>query len=91
MARKLGQQDAKEMTVEGSIDMQWVSVLDYLRADFDENTYKSWIKPLALINIEDDRAIMAAPTRFMRNWLMSNFAERIKAAWKTVNDGVLGY
>ena len=89
MASKLSQQKAKEVTVEGSIDMQWGTVLDCLRADFDENTYKSWIKPLALINIEDGRAIMAAPTRFMRNWLMSNFAERIKAAWKTVNDGVL--
>ncbi|MBL4603499.1 MAG: chromosomal replication initiator protein DnaA [Emcibacteraceae bacterium] len=89
MASKLSQQKAKEVTVEGSIDMQWGTVLDCLRADFDENTYKSWIKPLALVNIEDGRAIMAAPTRFMRNWLMSNFAERIKAAWKTVNDGVL--
>jgi len=89
MTGKLSQQEATKLRVGDTIDMQWSSVLDRLRADFDENTYKSWIKPLALINIEDGRAIMAAPTRFMRNWLMSNFAERIKGAWNKVNSGVL--
>ncbi|MBT5186308.1 MAG: chromosomal replication initiator protein DnaA [Kordiimonadaceae bacterium] len=76
------------MTQELNIDMQWNNVLDYLRADFDENTYKSWFKPLALINVEDDRAIMAAPTRFMRNWLMSNFEDRLKGAWNRANADV---
>jgi len=71
-----------------TIDTQWISVLERLREDFDENTYKSWFKPLALINVEDGRAIMAAPTRFMRNWLMSNFAERITGAWQKVNSGI---
>tara|TARA_R110002096_G_scaffold436105_1_gene668126 strand:+ start:142688 stop:144118 length:1431 start_codon:yes stop_codon:yes gene_type:complete len=88
MAGKLGQKETGELIVEDTIDTQWGSVLDYLRADFDENSYKSWIKPLALVNIEDGRAVMAAPTRFMRNWIMSNFSERIKTAWKKVNGSV---
>jgi len=89
MASKVNQKEAAEV-IEDTIDMQWKVVLDCLRSDIDENTYKSWIKPLALINVDDGRAIMAAPTRFMRNWLMSNYADRIQGAWgranATVND-----
>ncbi|HPF45515.1 MAG: chromosomal replication initiator protein DnaA [Alphaproteobacteria bacterium] len=88
MASKLGQQEATEIQVDMTIDTQWTRVLEYLRSDFDENTFKSWIKPLALVNIDENRAVMAAPTRFMRNWLMSNFSGRIKSAWCQINPEV---
>jgi len=88
MVSELGQQKTNDTLVVGAIDTQWNSVLDRLRADFDENTYKSWFKPLALINVKEGRAIMAAPTRFMRNWLMSNFADRITSAWQKVNSDI---
>lgn len=84
----MGQQKTKEALVADTIDTQWLSVLDRLRADFDENTFKSWFKPLALINVEEGRASMAAPTRFMRNWLMSNFADRITGAWQKINPDI---
>lgn len=85
MASELGQQNVKGTPMSNTIDMQWNLVLNTLRTEIDENTYKSWFKPLALINIDGGRAIMAAPTRFMRNWLLSNFAERLKNAWQRVN------
>ncbi|MDG1437707.1 MAG: chromosomal replication initiator protein DnaA [Emcibacteraceae bacterium] len=88
MTSELGQQNVSEAVVANTIDMQWNLVLDALRSEFDENTFKSWFKPLALINIEGNKAVMAAPTRFMRNWLLSNYAERLKNAWQRVNDGV---
>jgi chromosomal replication initiator protein len=88
MSTKAGQNSADELIIDGAIDLQWIKVLDHLRAGFDEKTYKSWIKPLALVNLDGDKAVMAAPTRFMRNWLMSNFADRLKDAWSRVNLGI---
>lgn len=88
MTNKMVQHNADGDVVESSVDMQWSVVLDYLRAEYDENTFKSWIKPLALVNVQEGKAIMAAPTRFMSNWLMSNFADRIKGAWQRVNQNV---
>ncbi len=88
MISKLGQNTKGDIAITDTIDMQWSNVLDHLRAEFDENTFKSWFKPLALINVEEGRAIIAAPTRFMRNWLMSNFSDRIKGAWKKASDDV---
>lgn len=88
MPSKAGQNRADELIIDETIDLQWTKVLENLRTDFDANTYKSWIKPLALVNLDGEKAIMAAPTRFMRNWLMSNFADRLKGAWSTVNESV---
>lgn len=88
MTGELGQQNTNEAIMGNTIDMQWNLVLDTLRAEVDENTYKSWFKPLALMNVEGGCAIMAAPTRFMRNWLLSNFSDRLKNAWQRVNMGV---
>lgn len=90
MTGDVGQHKIKQAatSAQSGCDVQWDHVLDMLRVEFDENTYKSWFRPLALINIEDGRAIMAAPTRFMRNWLMSNFSEHIKGAWRRANNEV---
>ncbi|WP_138378980.1 chromosomal replication initiator protein DnaA [Luteithermobacter gelatinilyticus] len=73
----------------GSImEAQWSRVLDRLKAEFDEGVYNSWFKPLALVNVEEGCAVMAAPTNFMRNWLESNYADRIRRAWKQENPEV---
>jgi chromosomal replication initiator protein len=67
------------------IDLLWDQVLKQLRTEFDEDIYRSWFKPLALVNVEQGCAIMAAPTRFMRNWLITNYADRIRGVWNKVN------
>ncbi len=70
------------------MEAEWSGVLDRLRQEFDDSVFNSWFKPLALVNIKDGCAVMAAPTRFMRNWLESNYADRIRNAWKAENQQV---
>ncbi len=50
-----------------------------LRAEYGEGTFRSWFK---LISYGDTRAgtmIFSVPTRFMRDWIRSNYADRILA------------
>jgi len=70
------------------MEADWSRVLERLRAEFDESVYNSWFRPLALVNVDQGCAIMAAPTRFMRNWLESNYADRIRSAWQVENPDV---
>ncbi|PCJ40104.1 MAG: chromosomal replication initiator protein DnaA [Alphaproteobacteria bacterium] len=70
------------------MEEDWSRVLGRLKAEFEDSVFNSWFKPLALVNIEDGCAVMAAPTRFMRNWLQSNYADRIRSAWTSENSGV---
>jgi len=59
----------------------WQSVRDRLRADVGDAAYNSWLKQLELTNIQDKRVLMSVPTRFMRDWVISHYAEKIRAAW----------
>jgi chromosomal replication initiator protein len=73
---------------EYDIDQQWEQVLGHLRAEFAAGVYESWFKRLHIVNIEEGCAIMAAPTRFVQNWLETHFGDRIKGAWTEVNSEV---
>ena len=70
------------------MELQWSRVLERLKAECEEGVFNSWFKPLALVNVDEGCAVMAAPTRFMRNWLQSNYAERIRQAWSKENPHV---
>jgi chromosomal replication initiator protein len=59
----------------------WQCVRDRLRTDVGDAAYNSWLKQLELTNIHDDRVLMSVPTRFMRDWVVSHYAEKIQAAW----------
>jgi chromosomal replication initiator protein len=64
-----------------ALDDIWQAVRDRLRADVGDAAYNSWLKQLELTNIHDDRVLMSVPTRFMRDWVVSHYAEKIRAAW----------
>ncbi|MFQ5783694.1 MAG: chromosomal replication initiator protein DnaA [Alphaproteobacteria bacterium] len=63
------------------IDHQWSRVRGRLRAEFGDTAYKSWLQPLRLSTVRDGQVSMSVPTRFMREWVMSRYADRIRALW----------
>ena len=58
---------------------QWERVRGRLRTEVGEAAFNSWLKPLTLQGIDDRKVAMAAPTRFMRDWVVKNYADRIRA------------
>ncbi len=64
-----------------NVDEQWSRVRGRLRAEFGEAAFKSWLRPLKLSSLRDGKVIVSAPTPFMREWVMSRYADRIRAIW----------
>jgi chromosomal replication initiator protein len=64
-----------------SIDKQWAGVRARLRQEFGESVYRNWIKPLTMDRVENCKAIITAPTPFMRDRIEAQFGERMRAAW----------
>jgi len=64
-----------------SIEEAWARVRGRLRAEVGEAAFRSWLKPLALLAARDGLVRMAVPTRFMRDWVQSNYAQRIRELW----------
>ena len=63
-------------------NQQWDRVRGHLRAEFGNAAYKSWLQPISLTEISQGRVSMRVPTRFMREWVMSRYADRIRALWR---------
>lgn len=59
----------------------WEKVLSTLKAELGEAVFKSWLKPLALARADGPEVVIAAPTRFMRDWVERHYLERMKALW----------
>jgi chromosomal replication initiator protein len=71
-----------------TIDAQWARVRGKLKAEFGEATFKSWLKPLTLVAMDRGEIRIAVPTRFMRDWVRSHYADRIRMLWAAENRNV---
>jgi chromosomal replication initiator protein len=71
-----------------TIDAQWARVRGKLKTEFGEAAFKSWLKPLTFVSMENGEIKIAVPTRFMRDWVRSHYADRIRALWTGENRGV---
>jgi len=61
---------------------QWQRVRARLRADVGDAAFNSWLKPLTLAEVIGGRVRVAVPTRFMRDWIETNYAVRLAELWR---------
>lgn len=66
-------------------DAQWDRVRGRLRDEFGEAAFKSWLKPLMLREVRDDSVRISVPTRFLRDWVITHYGERIRTLWSGEN------
>ena len=73
---------------DGDIHATWASVRGVLRSELGEPSYNAWIKPLVLLGCAGGTVELALPTRFMRNWVISHYGERLNELWTEGGSGV---
>ncbi len=67
---------------------EWIRVLDHLKNEVGEAAYRSWLRPMSVERVDDGEAIVAAPTRFLRDWVATHYADRLLALWRAENQRV---
>ncbi|MCS6778567.1 MAG: chromosomal replication initiator protein DnaA [Geminicoccaceae bacterium] len=70
------------------VQQQWQQVRALLRAEIGDTAFGTWLKPLDLVEVAGDRAVLAVPTQFMRDWIVANYADRIRILWTRLNPTV---
>ncbi|MBP5858055.1 chromosomal replication initiator protein DnaA [Marivibrio halodurans] len=75
-------------TPDGRASAQWARIRARLRSEFGETAFKNWLKPLILDGIEGGTVRLTAPNRFMRNWIESQYGERLMRMWSGENGTV---
>ena len=73
----------------GTVDhSEWDRIKARLKKEFGESVFKSWVKPIVLGGMKNGEVELAVPTRFMRDWVVTHYADRIRALWSSENPAV---
>ena len=67
---------------------QWARVRGVLRAEVGESAYKSWLKPMTLLEVGAGTVTISVPTRFMRDWVVGNYGDRISELWMEEDNSI---
>lgn len=75
-------------SVDASITAEWNRVQGRLREEFGDAAFKSWVAPMTVTDVRDGAVTLAVPTRFIRDWVLTHYADRIRALWNGENPEV---
>ena len=67
---------------------EWDRVKSRLKQEFGESAFKNWVTPITVETVRNGEVELAVPTRFMRDWITTHYAERIRALWNGENPSV---
>ena len=71
-----------------SLSTQWKAVCGLLRAEIGEAAYQSWLKPMTAREVVDGELRISVPTRFMRDWIIAHYLDRLYELWAAENAAV---
>ncbi|EME70630.1 chromosomal replication initiation protein, partial [Paramagnetospirillum caucaseum] len=59
-----------------------------LKDEVGDAAYRSWLRPITLHGMSDGAVKLSLPTRFMRDWVNTHYAERIRTLWGAENPAI---
>ena len=70
------------------LEQQWLAVQGLLRSEVGDTAFTTWLAPLFPREVDGDRVVIGVPTTFMRDWVHTHYADRIRSLWSSVNPQV---
>src|SRR5690554_554312 len=68
----------------------WIRIRGRLRAEVGDAAFRSWLKPMELVGMRNETLRMSVPSRFMRDWINSNYADRLRVLWSEERSEIQG-
>ena len=88
MTEILLNQSSNDLLVKEENQLNWNKVLEKLKKTFGNDIYESWIKNVNLKKEFNHYIILSAPTRFVRDWIVSRYADKILDIIKTFKKSI---
>jgi chromosomal replication initiator protein len=70
------------------LQSEWWRVSDRLKTEIGTAAFENWVKPIRACDFENAQVRLSVPSRFMRDWVVANYLDRLKELWAGENDGV---
>ena len=61
---------------------KWSSLKKDLKKNVGDSAYNNWIKHLNYVSIEGNTVTFSVPTKFLRDWIVNNYSDKIKTESK---------
>jgi chromosomal replication initiator protein len=68
---------------------RWTRVKERLRVEVGDDVYSSWFARMELDGSEGETVKLSVPTRFLKSWIQSHYAERVLACWQAEHPNYL--
>lgn len=73
---------------DGSVQDQWGQICSQLKTEVGETAFDSWLKPLTPGSFSNGTINICVPTRFMKNWVIAHYSDRIHKIWEKKNPDI---
>jgi len=67
---------------------EWDRVIVRLRHEVGDTAFRSWLSPIVVHHVGADSVRLGLPSRFMRDWVATHYAERIRTLWGAENPAI---
>ena len=88
MTEILSKQLSSIPSVKEESTLNWNEILKMFKKNFGDDVYESWIKNINLKKEFNHYVILSAPTRFVRDWIVSRYADKILDIIKTFKKSI---
>ena len=72
----------------GIMKSEWDRVIGRLRDEVGDTAFRSWLRPIIVHEVSSDSVRLGLPSRFMRDWVATHYAERIRTLWGAENPAI---
>jgi len=75
-------------TFDLSEEKNWLSLKKDLKVSVGDSAYNNWIKHLSFVSFETNTLSFSLPTKFLRDWIVNNYSDKIKIESKKYLDKI---
>ncbi|MFT8646465.1 MAG: DnaA/Hda family protein, partial [Gluconacetobacter sp.] len=72
---------AEARSVRNVLDIHWSRICSRLQAEVGEVEYRTWLKQISIGPVDGDEITLNLPTRFLRDWVRTQYGDRLSALW----------
>ena len=88
MTEILSKQTSSEFLAQEENLLDWNEVLKNIKTTFGNDIYESWIRNINLKKEFNHYVVLTAPTRFVRDWIVSRYADKMLDIIKTFKKSI---
>ena len=69
-------------------ESKWLSFKKNLKKNVGDSAFNNWLKHLQYVSLDKNTITFSVPTKFLRDWIVNNYSDKIKTEAKNLIDKV---